>query len=362
MWSDYKTLILDGQHLEEEELSRNARNVIQKKNIESWRKKIYSFIQEWLNEENYVIVHTSGSTGKPKPIRILKEQMVNSALATGAFFNLQVNDNALLCLPCDYIAGKMMVVRAFVLKMNLILAPLDNPLEDENQKIDFAAMVPLQVEKILNNDAEGINKIKQLIIGGAAVNQELLQRLQRISTSCFATYGMTETVTHIAVKQLNGHQMSAYYQILPNVELSKDARECLVINAPKVSSNLVVTNDIVKLKSDNQFKLLGRIDNVINSGGIKLFPEQIEEKLSKLITSRFIISALPNETLGEQVVLIVEQNSLNSILLKELTEEITEVLTKYEKPKQIFFLPKFKETETGKLKRKTILEQLKKTL
>ena len=360
MWSDYETLILNGEKLNGKQLSKKANDVIQQANVELWKKKVYIFILEWLNTEDSVIVHTSGSTGKPKPIHILKEQMVNSALATGIFFNLKRNDKALLCLPCDYIAGKMMVVRAFVLKMNLILAPSDNPLEDKKMQIDFAAMVPLQVEKILNKDSGNINRIKQLIIGGAAVNQELLKRLQSIQTNCFATYGMTETVTHIAVKKLNGQEASDFYETLPHVHLSKDERACLVINAPKVTAEIIITNDIIALESDNKFKLLGRFDNVINSGGVKLFPEQIEGKLNGIIAPRFFISSLPHPILGEQVVLILEQKPMDFISLEAFRIGISQLLDKYEKPKQIFFVPKFKETETGKLKRQSILEQIKK--
>lgn len=358
MWSDYKTLTLNGEKLDEQQLFQKAKQIIQQTHAETWRKKVFAFILEWLNVEDSVIVHTSGSTGKPKPIRILKEQMLHSALATGAFFNLQANHNALLCLPCDYIAGKMMVVRAFVLKMNLILAPLDNPLENENPVIDFAAMVPLQVEKILNRNPENINRIHQLIIGGAAVNQSLQERLQSIQTNCFATYGMTETVTHIAVKQLNGGKASDFYEVFPNVQLSKDTRGCLVIDAPKVSTDTVVTNDIVQLESNHQFKLLGRFDNVINSGGIKLFPEQIEKKLNGIIPSRFFIASLPHLKLGEQVVLILEQKPMDSIALEAFRIKISQLLDKYEQPKQICFVSRFRETDTGKLKRKTILEQL----
>ncbi len=314
---------------------------------------IADFLSDFFSQENKIEIQTSGSTGKPKLIEIKKEFMINSAIATGDFFDLNENTTALLCLNTDYIAGKMMLVRALVLGWKLdIVPPTMNPLKDLEKSYDFSAMVPLQVY----NSIEQLSKIKLLIIGGGVVSNELKSKLKNISTKVYATYGMTETVTHIAVQSINNEELKVNnYKTLPNIKVSVDSRGCLVIKAPKVSEELVTTNDLVELKSDTEFKWLGRVDSIINSGGIKLIPEQIEDKLSKVISQRFFITSLPDKKLGEKVVLIVEGVE-NPMILSEL-KNITS-LTKYEIPKEIYFISQFIETETKKIQRKKTIELL----
>ncbi len=313
------------------------------------------FLGEWFSDEKYIIVKTSGSTGKPKLIKLLKEHMVNSALATGAYFNLEKNTKALLCLSTNYIAGKMMLIRAIVLGWNIHLAPTSsNPLENLKETFDFCAMVPMQVESSFNK----LNIVKNLIIGGAAVSQNLQDKLLKVTTNCYATYGMTETITHIAVKKLNNFKQvdfsnnTSNFKTLNNVFISKDERDCLVINAPKLSTDTVITNDIVKIISNNEFEWLGRYDNVINSGGIKLFPEQIEKKLSKTLSNRFFVIGKKDQQLGEKLVLLIESST--KIELRK-SDYLNCNLDKYEMPKEVFFVDKFIETETGKIKRKESL-------
>ena len=237
------------------------------KNISS---SVTSFLTDWFNEKDFVIVQTSGSTGKPKPIQLQKEFMKNSALATGVFFGLKENTTALLCLSTDYIAGKMMLVRALTLGWQLdIVEPDSNPLKSIKKQYDFSAMVPLQLRNSLNE----LHKINKLIVGGGVVSNDLIVAIQNISTKVFATYGMTETITHIAVKKLNNFTplrgattKQSVYKTLPNVLISQDDRNCLVIEAPKVTSEIITTNDVVKLISKTDFEWLGSYDNVINSG------------------------------------------------------------------------------------------------
>jgi O-succinylbenzoic acid--CoA ligase len=358
IWKNiHSSLMVHGEMLNKLELIAKAREIIQSPLSEEWNKIAWHFILEWLNDEPTIIVQTSGSTGKPKNISIRKENMINSALATGEFFQLKPKDKALLCLPCHYIAGKMMVVRAFVLGLDLWMSNPSEPSKGINNSIDFAAMVPLQVENLLLYNPIFIHKIKQLIIGGAAVSSSLLAQLQSLKTQCFATYGMTETITHIAIKILNGNEASDDYQLLPNVRIEQDKRDCLIIHAPKITTEKVITNDIVEIISPQKFRWLGRFDNVINSGGIKLFPEQIEQKLNNFISCRYFISSLPDEKLGEKIVLVVEQESMTNEELNTLKSKISSLLGKFEIPKQILFTSLFIETTTGKLKRKETLQQ-----
>ena len=316
--------------------------------------EIYQFLESWFSNDDAIIVNTSGSTGKPKPISLKKEFVKNSAKATGLYFELQANTTALLCLPTAYIAGKLMLIRALTLGWHLdVVEPNSNPLKTIDKKYDFSAMVPLQVE----NSLFKLNFIQKLIVGGGVVSNSLQEKLQEISTEVFATYGMTETITHIAVKKLNNFKDSKkaykdeFYQTLPNVAIYIDERNCLVITAPKVSEKLVVTNDVVNLISDTQFEWLGRFDNVINSGGIKLHPEKIEEKLSKIITNRFFVAGIPDEKLGEKLVLMVEGNQ------QEINIDLAQ-FSKFEIPKEIYFLNNFVETESAKIQRKKTIAKI----
>ncbi len=326
------------------------------KYAENFSDEIYQFLKEWFNDTSYVVVNTSGSTGTPKPIQLKKEYMKNSALATGEFFNIRENTTALLCMSVNYIAGKMMLVRALVLGWKLdCISPVSNPLAITEKAYDFAAMVPLQ----LQNSLEELHRVDQLIVGGGVVSNNLIKELQGVKTKVFATYGMTETITHIAVKKLNHTKEASksFYSVLPNVDIYIDERNCLCIRASKVSDNLVITNDVVQLISENQFEWLGRFDNVINSGGIKLHPEKIEEKLSKIIVARFFVAGVSDTVLGEKLILVVEGNSDNKEWIEEKLKNFN-LLTKYEKPKSIFFAETFIETETKKIQRTKTLDLL----
>ena len=305
-------------------------------------KPLGSFILDWFDEKAYLEIQTSGTTGRPKIIRVEKQSMVNSALATGDFFELKSGDKALNCLPVKYIAGKMMFVRAFILGLDLdFVAPSSNPMNRNENYYDFVAMVPLQVENSLTQ----LHQIKTLIVGGAKINRDLEKKLIQTKCNVFETYSMTETVTHIAAKRVG----EKAFTILPNVFISQDEKHCLVISAPNLKIENMVTNDVIELVSDNQFIWLGRDDNVINSGGIKLFPEQIEAKLSEKIANRFFVAGIPNEILGQQLILFIEGNPY------DIESSFFDDLDKYEKPKQIKFIPHFDETETGKIKRTEVV-------
>lgn len=322
---------------------------------------IANFLSDWFHQKDFVTVQTSGSTGKPKPIQLKKEFMKNSALATGTFFNLKENTTALLCLSTDYIAGKMMLVRALTLGWQLdVVKPESNPLKGVEKQYDFSAMVPLQLRSSLNE----LSKVDKLIVGGGVVTADLIAAIQNISTKVFATYGMTETITHIAVKKLNDlpliREWRSLYKTLPNVLISQDNKNCLIIEAPKVTIEKIVTNDVVNIVSKTTFEWLGRIDNVINSGGIKLHPERIEEKLSEIIEQRFFVSGIKDEVLGEKLILIIEDvtsSGVESFLLSKIKKESS--LSKFEIPKEVYFLPQFIETETKKIQRKKTLDLIK---
>lgn len=325
---------LNSFHLNKADLCRIA-NIYYKEG-EPHEKAVGSFLLDWFDNNDYIDMQTSGTTGTPKMIRVKKQSMVNSAMATGSFFELDAGIKALHCLPTQYVAGKMMLVRAFILGWDMdLVAPVSNPLERNCELYDFAAMVPLQAKASL----EKLGNIKKMILGGAKVSRELADDLMKVPSQIYETYGMTETITHIAAKRVGEEA----FTVLPNVNISEDDRHCLVIDPYALCDEPVVTNDVVEIINDNQFIWLGRYDNVINSGGIKLFPEQIEEKLSGLIDRRYFVKGMPDDKLGEKLVLVIEGEPFT------IDNSIFDTLSKYEKPKEVVFVDHFAETQSGKV-------------
>jgi O-succinylbenzoic acid--CoA ligase len=271
----------------------------------SWRNAIYHFLKNWFDETDFIITHTSGSTGIPKEIRLAKTSMRNSAQMTNAFFELDETKTALLCLPASYIAGKMMLVRAIVGGFNLVtVEPKANPFENLEIPIDFTAITPYQLHYSI--DALKQKKVKNIIVGGGHVNFKLEALAETIPSSMFETYGMTETCSHIALRQFNGIEKSDVFSILKGVTIRQNEQDCLVISAPHLFENEIITNDIVEIIDDSSFRWLGRIDSTINSGGIKIYPELVEKKLESIITSNFFISSIADEVYENQIVLIIE--------------------------------------------------------
>jgi O-succinylbenzoic acid--CoA ligase len=333
---------LNGFHLNREDLCRVAYSFI--KEGEEFEKPVGDFILDWFDSKSYLEVKTSGTTGDPKTIQISKQAMVYSAMATGDFFDLQPGNKVLHCLPVKYIAGKMMLIRAMILGLDVdFVAPSARPLDDTDvSNYDFAAMVPLQASQSVKQ----LKRVKKLIVGGAKMEKTLETSLSKLGTQVYETYGMTETITHIAARKVG----EKAFTVLPKVTISYDDRNCLVIYAPSISDEVIVTNDLVELVNENQFVFLGRYDNVINTGGIKFIPESIEEKLSGKIDARFFVVGKPDKELGEKVVLVVEGDSF------AVDSTIFDGLEKYAKPKEVLFISNFKETENGKILRKETLQ------
>ncbi len=305
-----------------------------------------AFLEEWENESPTVLVHTSGSTGQPKPLRVEKERMRASARMTCGFLGIQAGDTALLCMPLEYIAGKMMVVRAVEWGLRLVeVPPSGHPLASlpPDCHIDFAAMVPLQVWNSLNvpQERECLRRIRHLLIGGGAIDARLEVQLRDFPHHVWSTYGMTETLSHIALRRLSGPRASSYYTPLPDVSLGQTAEGCLTIHAPRVCSGTLETHDIVGMQPDGSFQIIGRLDNVICSGGIKLQTEQIEAALHSEWKDGFMITSVPDERLGEAVVLLTTR-PVDSDLLRSLLPN------PYWMPRHIFMVGEIPLTGTGK--------------
>ena len=330
-----------------------------------FEEKVISSLQDWFSDSETVSVQTSGSTGIPKVFEIEKKRMLNSAKMTCDFLGLKEGDTALLCLPVQYISGKMMLVRAIERKLKVIISvPSSAPEISEN--VEFCAMTPLQVQ----NSLDKIHFIKNLIIGGAAVSENLKSQLTSsiqhpASNKIYETYGMSETLSHIALKQISPIQ-EEYFTVLNDVEISVDERNCLKIFAPKLNPEILQTNDIVELMhfdsaqgDKKQFKFLGRFDNVINSGGVKIFAEELENLVKKHIDRDLVFLGKPDETLGEKLILVIEDAS-TPLSMTEIKSQISNLKfpSKFHIPKEIFFLEKFPRAENGKVLRKEILKFL----
>ncbi len=337
---------LNGIHFSENELAEVAYSLI--KEGEEFEKSIGDFILDWLSDAEEIAVKTSGSTAAPKTVYHSKQRMANSAMATANFFNLKPGQPVLLCLSAEYIAGKMMLVRAMTLGLDIdCINPESNPLANSRRPYEFVAMVPLQ----LANSLKDLNKVNKLLVGGAPLSEDLKEALAPVDTTVYESYGMTETITHIALKKINHNPQdtTVAFETLPGVTIAADDRGCLIIEAPEIITSRLITNDMVELLSQSSFQWLGRYDNVINSGGIKLIPEQIEKKLGTVLESRFFVYGLPDDKLGNKLVLFVEGKTDISKLRSDITSLKT--LSKYEVPKEILEISRFQETPTGKIDR-----------
>jgi O-succinylbenzoic acid--CoA ligase len=307
------------------------------------------FLQEWNDDEPTVLVHTSGSTGKPKPMRVEKKRMLASARITCDFLGLKPNDTALLCMPLDYIAGKMVVVRAIERGLKLIeRKPSGHPLADIDQHIDFAAMVPLQVYNSLQvvEECERLKSINNLIIGGGAIDDAMAEQLHTFPNAVWSTYGMTETLSHIALRRISGSEASEWYEPFTSVNVSLSADGCLVIDAPLVCNEPLTTHDRAEIAADGRhFRILGRKDNVIDTGGIKVQIEEVERTLRPHLSMPFMITKRQDKKFGEAIVLLVESVSTDIEVIKNVC---VANLPRYWQPKHIISIEHLPMTATGK--------------
>ena len=328
------------------------------------------FLSEWNNDSDRVLVHTSGSTGKPKPMMVEKKRMLNSARITCDFLGLKPGDSALLCMSLDYIAGKMVVVRSIERHLHLIsVPPSGHPLKDVDEEITFAAMVPMQVYNTLQvpEERERLSRIRHLIIGGGAIDAALEQELQSLpgDIAIWSTYGMTETLSHIALRRINGDEPSEWYQPFDSVRISQTEEGCLVIDAPQVCAETLVTNDIVEIEpyiynkvEKLRFRIKGRKDNVICSGGIKIQIEEVETLLKPHLEKTFMLAKKKDEKFGEIAVLLSEDEDIKKVeatvrrLLSDESEKSSDHKKyKYWIPKEFRYVEHLPLTETGKPKR-----------
>jgi len=321
--------------------------------------KVLDFIKEWFSDSETVQIQSSGSTGIPKVFDVKKSKMLNSARMTCDFLGLSEGDFALICLPVEYISGKMMVVRSISRKLKLKIAePSTTPLQNIDEKIDFCAMTPLQVENILDK----LHLIKNLIIGGAAVSETLKKKISKTlkisksQTKIFETYGMSETLSHIALREIFPAQED-WFTVFEGVDISLDERDCLKIFAPQLNSEVLQTNDLVEINNKKQFRFLGRLDNVINSGGAKIFPEELEKLVKQNIPNEAVFLGIDDEKLGQKLILIIEGEIDDDLKSKIYNLEFQK---SFHKPKDIIFVQQIPRTPNGKVNRLELKKLIKK--
>ena len=321
-------------------------------------KSVYDFAKAWLHGEKTFTLTTSGSTGTPKEIKLSRNQMVASARLTGQVLDLQKETRALVCLNVNYIAGMMMLVRGLELEWQMIIVePGSNPLLEvpESSAFDFVALVPMQLSAILQDEKtrRRVRELGKILLGGAPVSETLLREIQVLDSPVYQSYGMTETVSHVALRRLNGDARQDDYQVLPGIEFGIDARNCLSLRGAVTNDELVQTNDLVEITSLNTFHWLGRFDSVINSGGVKISLDKMDRVVGEVlqgmdVASDFFCWHEPDEKLGQKLVLFLEHGP-SFLKTERLLEKISNRVKRYETPKAVYFAKPFKRTPTAKI-------------
>jgi o-succinylbenzoate---CoA ligase len=333
------------------------RIAIEKEESELLR-QLFSFLKLWLNDDTSIDLQTSGSTGPSKTITVRKQQMLNSAEMTVSYFGLKSGMNALMCLSPEYIAGRMMIVRAMLAGLNLVTTRAEaNPVEVLDKSVDFAAMVPFQFATALQKTPEKLDLIKTIILGGSDLQSHLAEACSKLKCKVFHTYGMTETLSHIALRDINGKKKSKWFAPLKGIQIARDDRGCLTINAPMLNDDLIITNDIARINNAGKFQILGRADDVIISAGLKLHPRQVEKKIFSLIPDRFVVTEQTDKNAGKIMVLILEK-PLSTLNVFRLWKSLSENLSDKEMPRKIIVYGKLPELDSGKTDFYTIKKNL----
>ncbi len=354
-WRDYKSLSLNGT----------------KRSLQGWRafaqqqlqegygihdiEEILEFVVDWSNRKEWIEARTSGSTGRPKNIKIKKEQILASAERTLESLELKAGDSALLCLPNRFIGGKMMIARSIIGELELhITENTATPQLPSGIDISFAAVVPYQMSSI-SKDADATKnwkKVKKIIVGGGHVDDALEAKLRSWPNEIYESFGMTETISHVALRKISGTKEREPFVVLDTIDVELDDRGCLIIHSEALPTNPTITNDIVQMVDKRSFHWMGRADNLINSGGVKIIPEVLEKLTKPHLNVRFFITGMKDEDLGECVVLVLESQPLTQLDEEELLTDLKNDLSKYELPKEVAYVDEFVETENGKINRK----------
>lgn len=351
---EFPGIILDDKLYSIEDIVEYGKKKV-KENIPEWEANIYKFIIEFLDGRDYIMQSSSGTTGARKEYKLSKQALIESAKRTSKILGLGFGKKALLCLPVEYIAGKMMIVRAFVAGLNLCWEePSSMPSIAKHGKLNFCAMVPLQVYNSFSN-YEFVKNIENLIIGGSELRPEVVAMFRGIENNTFETYGMAETCSHVALRKISGANPDEYFIAVPGVEFSVDKRSCLIIKAEYLPET-IHTNDVVELIDSKRFLWQGRFDNLINSGGVKVKPEEIEADIAKVLDIDFAVVGLPDKELGQLIALVAESEV--KLSNDEILDSLKEVLAKHHLPKKVITIPQLPRNKAYKIDRRKLSSML----
>ncbi len=323
----------------------------------TWKQEVFRFLLEFTGPTDTVHLTTSGTTGRPVSLTARKEQLVASARRTLQFLGLQAGDKALLCLPARYIAGKMMIVRALTGRLDLHLTqPTTKPAV--RKRYDFSAMTPQQAGTLLHaaGGRESLSRIHILLLGGGPLPPDLEKELSGLQTAIYHTYGMTETFSHIALRRITGPERSSLFNPLPGVKVSLAGDGTLVVHAPLLTKVPLKTRDLAVMDEQGRFRITGRSDNIINTGGVKVSPETIEAQLAGLIPAPFFVAAIPHPLSGEQVVLIIRRSTPSPSFMEKIRKAVRDLPDKISRPRRLILVNDLVYTGTGKLHRKKSME------
>ena len=346
----HNRFLLNGYFYSRDELKQVAYDFI--KEGDQYEYFLGDFLLDWLDQSESIHLKSSNNESENTKILFDKQSLVNSAISTGNFFGVSVGDSALNCLPANYIAGKMMLIRAMILGLEIdLISPSKNPFYKNEKTYDFVAMTPTQAFHSLSE----LRKVRKLIVGGAYVSVALQKALLNAKVNAFETYGMMETLSHIAVRSMR--DPISEFRCLPDIQVRQDERKCLIIDAPKLNIKNLITNDEVEVFNTKHFRLIGRIDNTIEFGSLKLNPEQIERKLSENLSFHFFIDSYSDSTSDRKLVLVVKYDP--KIKLEKIYKQIKNCISleSYEIPKAIVCFENFIQTYSGKIKRKSTMKQ-----
>lgn len=320
-----------------------------------WEQEYLHFLSQWGAGQEEWVFQSSGTTGAPSSVHFSRSQIEASAHLTARVFDLSHGAKALLCLPGQYIAGKMMLARTVVNGWDLQWEePSSLPFGGQLPKADILSVTPMQLTNLLQCSPHSLDPVRIVLVGGAPVSPSLREACSKLSTRVVETYGMTETLSHVALRELSGSRASDWFYPIPPITVESDSRGCLVIHAKHLSNIQIITNDVVDWNGHGGFRIAGRVDFLINSGGVKVFPERVEAQIGHLVIAPCYISWKSDEGLGQKVVLCIEGEELSDVQKEDLLSRIAERVTAHERPREVVCMREFSRTVSGKIIRKPV--------
>ena len=350
-----KTVIINSKTIDINDIKKGKLDL---KDFNRFEREVHKVLKAWHSNQDSFNLYTSGSTSSPKKVSFSRSKLKKSAKRTIDYFHLKPGDRIFMCLNPKFVAGFMMLIRALEGDLDLVIqTPSLNPLKSLNDDLSFqfASFTPGQADSIMENAPQKFENIEKILIGGVSINPQLEKKLRSLRSQVFHSYGMTETLTHVAIRAVSGNETSNVFQALNGVTFGIEDRSCLIIHDKVLNIRNLVTNDIVELLNEKSFIWQGRVDNVVNSGGIKIHLEQLEAEIDQILLEmgmklNFCLIPQEDQKLTNRIVLLLEnrdQEIDKEFLLKTLKSK----LPAHHDPKKILQIPKIALTTSGKVDR-----------